>query len=335
MSEENGMRLGWIGAGRMGFALASRLLEAGHDVAVWNRTRAKAEPLAEQGATIVDAPADLADRDIVFTMVGGDRDFQQVVIGDGGLLSRAGTAPKVLVDSTTISAGASQVVRDTAEMHGTAVLAAPVTGNPKVVAAGRLTVAASAPPAGFDLAEPYLQLYAAGVTYVGEGDRARLVKICHNLMLGIVAQTIAEIAVLAEKGGVSRADLMAFLNDSVMGSMFTRYKTPAYVNLDFTPTFTPALLLKDFHLGFEAAKEHGVPMPVAAAAEQVVQSLVGNGYDDVDFAAVLAYEAKASGLELRPEDAPVSDGLSGGESGANGDGGRAADDAQAAETRAA
>lgn len=322
MSDDNGMRLGWIGAGRMGFALASRLLAAGHDVAVWNRTRAKAEPLAERGATIVDAPADLADRDIVFTMVGGDLDFQQVVIGEEGLLSRDGTAPKVLVDSTTISPAASQVVRDAAAEHGTAVLAAPVSGNPKVVAAGKLTIVASGPREAFDLAEPYLQLFGAGVTYVGEGDRARLVKICHNLMLGIVAQTLAEIAVLAEKGGVSRADLMAFLNDSVMGSMFTRYKTPAYVNLDFTPTFTPELLLKDFHLGFAAATEHGVPMPVAAAAEQVVQSLVGNGYDDVDFAALLEYEAKAAGLDLRPEDAAVSDGLSAGDAGqaANGDG---------------
>jgi 3-hydroxyisobutyrate dehydrogenase-like beta-hydroxyacid dehydrogenase len=196
------------------------------------------------------------------------------------------------------------------------------------VAAGRLTIVASGPREAFDLAEPYLELFGSGVTYVGEGDRARLVKICHNLMLGIVAQTLAEIAVLAEKGGVSRADLMAFLNDSVMGSMFTRYKTPAYVNLDFTPTFTPALLLKDFHLGFDAARELEVPMPVAAAAEQVVQSLVGNGYDDVDFAALLEYEAKAAGLELEPEDAAVSDGLS-----ANGDGARAA--AETAATRAA
>jgi 3-hydroxyisobutyrate dehydrogenase len=328
MSKDNGMRLGWIGAGRMGFALASRLLAAGHDVAVYNRTRAKAEPLADQGATLVDSPAELADRDIVFTMVGGDRDFQQVVIGDGGLLSREGAAPRVLVDSTTISPGASKVVRDAAAERNTAVVAAPVSGNPKVVAAGKLTIVASGPEEAFALARPYLELFGAGVTYVGEGDRARLVKICHNLMLGIVAQTLAEIAVLAEKGGVSRADLMAFLNDSVMGSMFTRYKTPAYVNLDFTPTFTPALLLKDFHLGFEAARELEVPMPVAAAAEQVVQSLVGNGYDDVDFAALLEQEAKAAGLELRPEDAPVTDGLSG-EPAVNGDGARAASGAAA------
>jgi 3-hydroxyisobutyrate dehydrogenase len=144
---------------------------------------------------------------------------------------------------------------------------------------------------------------------VGEGDRARLVKICHNLMLGVVAQTLAEITVLAEKGGVSRADFFAFLNDSVMGSMFTRYKTPAYVNLDFKPTFTPALLLKDFTLGADAAREYEVPMPVATAAQQVVQALIGNGFDDVDFAALIELQARASGLELVTEDAPVTDGL--------------------------
>ena len=309
MSMDKGMRLGWIGAGRMGFALASRLLTAGHDVAVWNRTRSKAEPLAEHGATIVDAPADLADRDIVFTIVGGDRDFQQVVLGENGLLSRPDVAPRVLADSTTISPGASQVVRQAAEGRGTAVLAAPVSGNPKVVAAGKLTMVVSGPEQDYLAARELLELLAARVTYVGEGDRARLVKICHNLMLGVVAQTLAEITVLAEKGGVSRADFFDFLNDSVMGSMFTRYKTPAYVNLDFAPTFTPALLLKDFMLGADAAREHEVPMPVATAAQQVVQALIGNGYRDIDFAALLELEARASGLELVSENAPVTDGL--------------------------
>jgi 3-hydroxyisobutyrate dehydrogenase-like beta-hydroxyacid dehydrogenase len=309
MIRENGVRLGWVGTGRMGFALAQRLLAAGHDVAVYNRTRAKAEPLEAHGATVVDTPADLADRDLVFTMVGGDQDFQAVVLGEQGLLSRPDTAPGILVDSTTISPAASQVVREAAQARGTAVLAAPVSGNPKVVAAGRLTIVASGPPEAWAEARPYLELLGAGVTYVGEGDRARLVKICHNLLLGVVAQSLAEITVLAEKGGVSRADFLAFLNDSVMGSTFSRYKSPAYVNLDFEPTFTPALLLKDFHLGFEAAREHAVPMPVAAAAEQTVQSLIGNGYVDVDFAALLEQQARAAGLDLRPEHTPVSDGL--------------------------
>jgi len=309
MTTHAGARLGWIGAGRMGSVLAQRLLEAGHDVAVYNRTRGKSQPLAELGATLVDSPADLADRDVVFTMVGGSQDFEDVVLGDGGLLSHPDAAPRLLVDSTTISVAASERVRAAAAARGTAVLAAPVSGNPKVAAAGRLTVAVSGPREAFEHARPYLEVLGAGVTYVGEGDRARLVKICHNLMLGIVAQTLAEITVLAEKGGVSRADLLAFLNDSVMGSTFTRYKSPAYVNLDFAPTFTPPLLLKDFDLGFEAARELDVPMPVAAAAREAVQALVGSGYADVDFAALIELQARVSGLDLAPEETPVSDGL--------------------------
>jgi 3-hydroxyisobutyrate dehydrogenase-like beta-hydroxyacid dehydrogenase len=305
-------RLGWVGTGRMGYALAARLLEAGCDVAVYNRTRAKAEPLAERGATVVDSPAQLADRDIVFTMVAGPDDFKAVVVGENGLLSRSDTVPRLIVDSSTVSPEASAEVRAQTEARGVALLAAPVSGNPSVVDAGKLTVVASGPPDAWEAARPYLELFGAGATYVGEGDVARLVKICHNLMLGVVAQSLAEITVLAEKGGVSRAAFLEFLNKSVMGSMFTRYKTPAIVNLDFTPTFTPALLYKDFHLGFEAAEEYGVPMPVAAAAQQVVQAMMGFGYDDVDFMALLELEARASSLELEPENVPVSDGLSDG-----------------------
>jgi 3-hydroxyisobutyrate dehydrogenase-like beta-hydroxyacid dehydrogenase len=309
MSKDKGTRIGWVGTGRMGAALARRLLVAGHDVSVYNRTRSKAEALEQAGATVVDSPAALADRDVVFTMVGGSDDFKEVVIGPDGVLSRDDVAPRTLIDSTTVSQAASDEVRAKAAERGTGVLAAPVSGNAKVVAAGKLTMVVSGPEQDYAATRELLELLAARVTYVGEGDRARLVKICHNLMLGVVAQTLAEITVLAEKGGVSRADFFDFLNDSVMGSMFTRYKTPAYVNLDFTPTFTPALLLKDFMLGADAARELEVPLPVATAAQQVVQALIGNDYRDVDFAALLELEARASGLELVSENAPVTDGL--------------------------
>jgi 3-hydroxyisobutyrate dehydrogenase len=310
MATTNGptTRLGWAGTGRMGYALVSRLLRAGHAVAVYNRTRAKAEPLAELGATIVDSPAELADRDIVFTMVAGPADFKEVVLGADGLLSSE-RRPRLIVDSTTVSPAAGEEVRAAADELGVALLAAPVSGNPKVVKAGRLTMCVSGPRDAWEEARGYLELLTRAVTYVGEGERARLVKICHNLMLGVVSQCMAEITVLAEKGGVSRADFLAFLNDSVMGSTFTRYKTPAFVNLDFTPTFTPALLLKDFHLGFEAARGLDVPMPVAAATQEIVQGMVGRGYDDIDFAALLELEAAAARHELEPENVPVSDGL--------------------------
>jgi 3-hydroxyisobutyrate dehydrogenase len=178
-----------------------------------------------------------------------------------------------------------------------------------VVKSGRVTFVVSGPRAAYDETESLLQQLGAGVTYVGDGELARLAKICHNVMLGVVAQSLAEIVVLAEKGGMSRHDFLEFLNGSVMGSMFTRYKSPAYVNLDYTPTFTPLLLRKDFDLGLQAARELDVPMPVAVAAQQTVQALIGSGHTDEDFAALLEEQARASGLELVSEEADVDDGL--------------------------
>lgn len=299
--------IGWVGTGRMGHELVARLLNAGHEVSVYNRTREKALDLVDLGATVVDSVAELADRDIVFTIVAAAEDVGQVV---AALLSRPAVQPGLIVDSTTISPAEGEQIRTRASERGTAMLAAPVSGNPRVAAAGRLTIVASGPSDAWELARPYLELLCRRVTYVGEGEHARLVKVCHNLMLGVVAQCMAEITVLAEQGGVSRADLWDFLNDSVMGSAFTRYKTPAYVNLDFKPTFTPALLLKDFQLGFEAARATHVSMPVAAAAAQAMQLLEGIKGNEVDFAALIELVADGAGLELVSEDAEIDDGLS-------------------------
>jgi 3-hydroxyisobutyrate dehydrogenase len=301
-------RLGWIGAGRMGFRLAQRLLDAGCDLSIYNRTRSKAEPLADRGARLVDSPGDLADCDIVFTIVSGDDDFREVTLGDRGVLAQE-DAPKILIDSTTISGGMSAEVRAAAEKVGTKLLAAPVSGNPEVVASGKLTLVVSGAADAFETARPYMDLLGAGSTYVGDADAARLAKICHNLMLGVVTQCMAEITVLAEKGGLERNAFLEFLNQSVMGSVFTRYKTPAFVKLDYHPTFTPVLLRKDFDLGLKAARELDVPMPLAALTHELIQGLIGRGFLEEDFATLLEQQADASGLKLVPEDAEVSDGL--------------------------
>ncbi len=305
----DGQRLGWIGAGRMGAAMVRRLVDAGRDVAIYNRTRSKADAVAGGDATVVDRPVELADRDVVFTMVSASADFEAVVLGPDGLLSGDGPAPRVLVDSSTVSSESSQTVRDAAAERGMALLAAPVSGNPSVVAAGQLTLAVSGPRAAYDDVLPILDQLGRGVTYVGEGEVARLVKICHNVLLGVVTQSLAEITLLAQRGGTSREAFLAFLNDSVMGSTFSRYKTPALVNLDFTPTFTNPLLLKDFELGLDAGRKLGVPMPVAALAAQLVASAIGAGYDKEDFATLLLEQARRSGVELTSENADVSDGL--------------------------
>jgi 3-hydroxyisobutyrate dehydrogenase-like beta-hydroxyacid dehydrogenase len=300
--------VGWIGAGRMGYALIERLLDAGHDVSVYNRTRSKAEPLAARGAKLVDTPAQLADRDVVFIMVAASDDLEAVTVGEDGLLT-ADVSPQIIVDSSTVSAAVSEKIRGLAADRGTALLAAPVSGNPKVVRSGKLTLAVSGPREAYESAEHLLRPLGRGVTYVGDGEVARLVKICHNVFLGVVAQSLAEITVLAEQGGTSREAFLEFLNNSVMGSVFTRYKSPALVNLDFTPTFTNILLRKDFDLGLEAARQYGVPMPVAALSAEMVSSAIGAGHTTEDFATLLLEQARRSGVELVSEDADVDDGL--------------------------
>lgn len=301
-------RIGWIGTGRMGHAMVARLLAAEQDVHLWNRTRAKADDLTSLGATVVDTVAELAGRDVVFTMVSADDDLLAVTLGPGGQLNQP-TAPRYLVDSSTVSAETSERVRQAAAARGTTLLAAPVSGNAKVVASGRLSFVVSGPRAAFDDVEPLLSLIGQSVTYVGESDLARLVKLAHNVFLGVVTQSLAEILVLAEKGGVSRAAFLEFLNSSVMGSVFTRYKSPALVNLDYSPTFTPVLLRKDFDLGLAAARRLDVPMPVAAVTAQLVQASVSSGRVTEDFAILLDLQAANAGLALRPEDVTVDDGL--------------------------
>src|SRR5579859_5772059 len=222
----DGARLGWIGTGRMGTEMARRLLEAGCDLAVYNRTAAKAGPLTALGATPADTIAALAGRDIVFMTVGTSDDMIEAARS----LMHGPDVPKVLVDCSTVSAEASARIRAEISVRGTALLAAPVMGNPRGVRAGRMTAAVSGPREAFDRALPYLNILGQGVTYVGDGEAARMVKLCHNLFLGVVAQTLAEITVLAEKSGISRHAFLECINASVMGSSFTKYKSPAYVN---------------------------------------------------------------------------------------------------------
>ena len=204
----------------------------------------------------------------------------------------------------------SAEMRATALRLGTALLAAPVSGNPNVARAGRLALAVSGPRDAYETALPYLQMLGARVTYVGEGEAARLVKICHNLVLGVVTQILAETTVLAERGGIARADYLDFINGSVMGSTFSQYKTPAFVNLDFTPTFTGHLLRKDFELGLDAAGQLKVPVPVSSLVHEIIVKLIDAGLGDGDFAALLELEARAANLNLAPDARPVSDGLS-------------------------
>ena len=303
------LSIGWIGLGRMGEAMVRRLAAAGHGVRVWNRTRAKALPLADCGAGIAERKLDLAGCDVVFTMVSTTDDLKEVLFADGGLVTGT-TKPALVVDSSSISQEGSAQVRERLEALGVAYLCAPVSGNAKVAKSGKLLIVASGPKAHFERVAPLLQAMGRKTMWVGEGELARVWKIAHNTMFGVIIQSLCEITVLAEKAGIPRHVFLESINDSVLGSMYTRYKSPVLTNLTFEQvTFTPKLLLKDMDLGLNAARAQGVAMPAAAATRESIARLVGRGHDNVDFAILLQEVAADAGLALRPENVKVDDGL--------------------------
>jgi 3-hydroxyisobutyrate dehydrogenase len=311
-------RVGWIGAGRMGLPMAELLLKAGNDVTIWNRTAAKLEPLKGQGAKVANHAADLAGRDIVFSMVSTGKDLEEVYFGPTGVASGNGKLPAIFVDCSTIGVAESAALRERLAAAGAQYVAAPVSGNARVIRAGKLSSVASGPEDAFRRVEPLIRAYApGGVCYVGEGELARVCKIAHNVMLGVVMENLIEITLLTNKMGVPRQAFLEFLNLSVMGSMFTRYKSPALVNLDWTTTFTPELLRKDLDLGLELGRAQEVPMPVTAAAREMLQSHIGAARlrpdaDKVlgaDFAALTETMARAAGMELESEHKSVPMGL--------------------------
>ncbi len=314
----NTQKIGWIGMGRMGFPMAERLLKAGYDVSIWNRTRAKAEPLAAKGGKIVDKPSDLAGLDVVFSIVSTGKDLQEVYFGANGVAAGNGKVPGIFVDCSTIAVEELAEIRKQLKARGAEFVASPVSGNAKVIKAGKLSAVASGAEAAFRKVQPMIEAFAPnGVSYVGEGELARICKIAHNVMLGVVIENLIEITLLANKMGIPRHAFLAFMNNSVMGSMFTRYKSPALVNLDWTTTFTPELLRKDMDLGLELARENDVPMPVTAATREMLQSHFGAAqfkadpekYLGMDFAALMETMASAAGMKLESENKNVPTGL--------------------------
>ena len=187
-----------------------------------------------------------------------------------------------------------------------------------MIKAGKLSAVVSGPEAACKTVTPLMEVIAPqGVSYVGDGELARICKIAHNVMLGVVIENLIEITLLANKMGIPRHAFLSFINNSVMGSMFTRYKSPALVNLDWTTTFTPELLRKDLDLGLELGREYDVPMPVTAATREVLQTHFGaatfkknpDEYLQKDFAALMETMALAAGMKLTSENKNVPTGL--------------------------
>jgi 3-hydroxyisobutyrate dehydrogenase len=315
----NTQSIGWIGVGRMGYQMVERLVKANHNVSIWNRTKSKAEPLGKLGGKVVDKLADLAGVDILFAIVSEGKDLEEVYFGKDGVVTNAkGKLPKTFVDCSSISVEDSERIRARLKEHGVDFVCAPVSGNGHVIKAGKLSSVVSGPEASAKLAMPIIEVFAPrGVSYVGDGELARICKIAHNVMLGVVIANLVEITLLANKMGVPRHAFLAFMNNGVMGSMFTSYKTPSLVNLDWTTTFTPELLRKDLDLGLDLGREWDVTMPVTAATREMVQQHIGKALSQdnskeilaQDFARMMETFAGLSGMKLTSENKNVGMGL--------------------------
>jgi 3-hydroxyisobutyrate dehydrogenase len=302
MSEQT---VAWLGLGRMGSAMASRLLDAGTPLAVWNRTASKCAPLVERGATQLDSVPAAAGLEVVFSMLLDDHSLAALHDPDTGLFSGPAEARRIRVwiDGSTVSPAAADAAARAAEAAGAAYVSAPVSGNAGVVAAGNAIFAISGAEAGLGVAEEICLRLGRAVHRIGSGSDANVVKLCTNAVLGVTMQTLAEVAVLADKVGVSRAALMSFINDSAIGSPFSRYKTGALVGLDFTTAFTPEGQRKDIRLALDLARTAEVPMPVLTETEVAYSRLVSGGLGQGrDFASLILGVARDAGHTLEPED---------------------------------
>ncbi len=285
------LTVGLIGLGNMGTAFAERLLDGGYDLLVYNRTSAKAEPLAAHGAAVADTAEELAERvDVVLTSLPNDEALESVAEEAVGAMRPNG----VLVDMSTVSPGASARVAALADEASVAYLRAPVSGNPTVVRAGNLSFIVSGPHEALDKVEPVLKAIGPTVHYVGEGEQARIVKLALNLMIAGLAQLMSEALVLAEASDVSRQDLLETMGSSAVGAPFVKYKTEPLLHDDFSATFTTALMEKDIDLILDAAKQAGLELPVAQEMKSLLRATAEAGFADDDFMALYLRQRSAS-----------------------------------------
>jgi 3-hydroxyisobutyrate dehydrogenase-like beta-hydroxyacid dehydrogenase len=283
--------VGLIGLGHMGQAMAERLLDAGFPLLVYNRTAAKAAPLAERGATVVSSAAELAGQaDVVVTSLADD-DALEAVAGEVVTAARPGT---VLVDASTVSPAASARVAAQAAAASVEYLRAPVSGNPSVVRSGNLTFIVSGDAAALDRAAPVIRAIGPTVHHIGTGEEARVVKLAINLMIAGIAELMSEALVLAEAAGVSRADVLEVMGSSAAGAPFVKYKTGPLLRDDFSATFTTALMEKDMELILDAADDNGVDLPLARELKGLLRAASEAGYADDDFIALFLFLRSAS-----------------------------------------
>jgi 3-hydroxyisobutyrate dehydrogenase-like beta-hydroxyacid dehydrogenase len=291
------MKVGFIGLGQMGSAMAANLIKAGHDVTVYNRSRDKAEALAGEGAKVAATVAEACGGEAVFTMLAHDDALSAVVHGDGGVLASLGKGA-VHISASTISVAMSErLTREhaAADQH---FVAAPVFGRPEAAAAAKLFVAAAGAPDAIQTVTPLFDAIGQRTFVLGEEPKAaNLVKLSGNFLIASVIESLGEAMALVEKGGVDRHAYLDLLTSTLFNAPV--YKTYGGLIADrkFKPAgFTAPLGQKDIRLALAAGEALNVPLPLASLLRDRFLNLLAHGGEELDWSAIGALAAKDAGL---------------------------------------
>jgi 3-hydroxyisobutyrate dehydrogenase-like beta-hydroxyacid dehydrogenase len=290
------MRVGFIGLGQMGSAIAANLLKSGHDVTVYNRTRAKAEALRTHGAKIAERPADASRGDAVFTMLADDAAVESVVFGDAGVLASLAKGG-IHISSSTISVALSKRLAESHREAGQRYVAAPVFGRPEAAAAAKLFVVAAGDPDAVRTMTPLFDTIAQKTFVVSDSaEAANLIKLSGNFLIAAVIESLGEAMALVGKAGIDKHVYLDILTSTLFGAPI--YKTYGNLIADAKfepPGFAAPLGLKDVKLALAAGDDLRVPLPLASLLRDRFLTLLANGGDKLDWSAVGGLAAKDAG----------------------------------------
>lgn len=292
-------KLGFVGLGVMGGGIARRLLEAGHEVHGYNRTREKARPLEELGLVLEDSPRAVAESaDVVLSMVTNVPALRAVAEGDEGIL--AGLAPgKVWIDMTTAAPAVSRELAAKARERGADMVDAPVSGSVSTLEEGRLSIMVGGRPETFAQVEPILKDIGPKVTLVGDNGQALLLKIAINLSLQVQMVAFSEGLLLAEKDGIDREVALDVMLSSVIASPMLKYRAPFVLEQPEEAWFNVNMMQKDMLLALDLGRELDVPMPTTAISNELLTAARGMGLAHHDFAVVFEVLARMAGVPER------------------------------------
>lgn len=286
------MKIGFIGLGQMGSAMARNLIAAGHEVSVWNRSADKVAPLVAAGAHAAASPAEAAGGEVVMSMLADDRAVEAVVWGERGIAA----APALHVSHSTI--GVALAERLAAEAGPGGYVSAPVFGRPPAAEAGKLFVVAGGDTAALDRAQPLFDAIGQRTFRVGaRASAANLVKLSGNFMIMAAVEAMAEAMTLAERGGVERGALLEILTETLFGAPIYRTYGALLVEDAFRPAgFTAPLGLKDMTLTDAAATAYRVPMPLLGIVRDHLRSTIASEGEDIDWAGIALTLRRGAGL---------------------------------------